>query len=141
VPADHEVRAIAAVIDKLDLLGRYADVRARGIRPARSSSARACTDVFPPVTGDLHPARSEPTSQPPRPAVRAVSRHGEPCLRTELGPRDSPRGRLRSLHRRHLGRTADSLVAHIQDSLAELSRCAPDLPRATRHASAASGVK
>src|SRR5947207_2979682 len=30
VPADHEVRAIAAVVDKLDLRGRYADVRARG---------------------------------------------------------------------------------------------------------------
>jgi transposase len=30
VPADHEVRAIAAVIDKLDLRGLYADVRARG---------------------------------------------------------------------------------------------------------------
>ena len=28
--ADHEVRAIAAVVDKLDLRGRYADVRARG---------------------------------------------------------------------------------------------------------------
>jgi transposase len=30
VPADHEVRAIAAVVDKLDLRGLYADVRARG---------------------------------------------------------------------------------------------------------------
>jgi transposase len=30
VPADHEVRAIAAVVDKLDLRGRYAEVRARG---------------------------------------------------------------------------------------------------------------
>ena len=30
LPADHEVRAIAAVVDKLDLRGRYADVRARG---------------------------------------------------------------------------------------------------------------
>ena len=30
MPADHEVRAIAAVVDKLDLRGRYADVRARG---------------------------------------------------------------------------------------------------------------
>jgi hypothetical protein len=30
VPADHEVRAIAAVVDQLDLRGLYADVRARG---------------------------------------------------------------------------------------------------------------
>ena len=30
MPADHGVRAIAAVIDKLDLRGLYADVRARG---------------------------------------------------------------------------------------------------------------
>ena len=30
MPADHEVRAIAAVVDKLDLRGRYAGVRARG---------------------------------------------------------------------------------------------------------------
>jgi len=30
VPADHEVRAIAAVVDKLDLRELYADVRARG---------------------------------------------------------------------------------------------------------------
>jgi hypothetical protein len=30
VPADHEVRAIAAVVDKLDLRGLYAEVRARG---------------------------------------------------------------------------------------------------------------
>jgi transposase len=30
VPADHEVRAIVAVVDKLDLRGLYADVRARG---------------------------------------------------------------------------------------------------------------
>ena len=30
VPADHEVRAIAAVVDKVDLRGLYADVRARG---------------------------------------------------------------------------------------------------------------
>ena len=30
VPADHEVRAIAAVVDKLDLRGLYAGVRARG---------------------------------------------------------------------------------------------------------------
>jgi transposase len=30
VPADHEVRAIAAVVDKLDLRGLHADVRARG---------------------------------------------------------------------------------------------------------------
>jgi len=30
VPADHEVRAIAAIVDKLDLRGLYADVRARG---------------------------------------------------------------------------------------------------------------
>ena len=30
VPADHEVRAIAAVVDKLELRGLYADVRARG---------------------------------------------------------------------------------------------------------------
>ena len=30
VPVDHEVRAIAAVVDQLDLRGRYADVRARG---------------------------------------------------------------------------------------------------------------
>jgi len=30
VPANHEVRAIAAVVDKLDLRGLYADVRARG---------------------------------------------------------------------------------------------------------------
>jgi len=30
LPADHEVRAIAAVVDKLDLRGLYADVRARG---------------------------------------------------------------------------------------------------------------
>jgi len=30
VPADHAVRAIAAVIDQLDLRGLYADVRARG---------------------------------------------------------------------------------------------------------------
>ena len=30
VPVDHEVRAIAAVVDKLDLRGLYADVRARG---------------------------------------------------------------------------------------------------------------
>jgi len=30
VPADHEVRAIVAVVDKLDLRELYADVRARG---------------------------------------------------------------------------------------------------------------
>jgi len=30
VPADHEVRAIAAVVDKLDLRGLHADVRACG---------------------------------------------------------------------------------------------------------------
>jgi transposase len=30
VPADHAVRAIAAVVDQLDLRGLYADVRARG---------------------------------------------------------------------------------------------------------------
>jgi transposase len=30
VPADHEVRAIAAIVDKLDLRGLYAEVRARG---------------------------------------------------------------------------------------------------------------
>ena len=30
VPGDHEVRAIAAVVDQLDLRGLYADVRARG---------------------------------------------------------------------------------------------------------------
>jgi len=30
VPTDHEVRAIAAVVDKLDLRGRNADIRARG---------------------------------------------------------------------------------------------------------------
>jgi transposase len=30
VPADHEVRAIAAVVDKLDLRRLYAEVRARG---------------------------------------------------------------------------------------------------------------
>ena len=30
VPADHEVRAIAAVVDKRDLRELYADVRARG---------------------------------------------------------------------------------------------------------------
>ena len=30
MPADHEVRAIAAIVDKLDLRGLYADVRARG---------------------------------------------------------------------------------------------------------------
>jgi transposase len=30
VPADHQVRAIAAVVDKLDLRGLYAEVRARG---------------------------------------------------------------------------------------------------------------
>jgi len=30
VPADHKVRAIAAVVDKLDLRGLYAEVRARG---------------------------------------------------------------------------------------------------------------
>jgi hypothetical protein len=30
VPVDHEVRAIAAVVDKLDLRGLYADLRARG---------------------------------------------------------------------------------------------------------------
>lgn len=30
VPVDHEVRAIAAVVDQLDLRGLYADVRARG---------------------------------------------------------------------------------------------------------------
>ena len=30
VPADHEVRAVAAVVDKLDLRERYADVCARG---------------------------------------------------------------------------------------------------------------
>ena len=30
VPGDHAVRAIAAVVDKLDLRGLYADVRARG---------------------------------------------------------------------------------------------------------------
>ena len=30
MPADHEVRAIAAVVDKLDLRGLHADVRARG---------------------------------------------------------------------------------------------------------------
>lgn len=30
VPADHEVRAIAPVVDKLDLRGLYADARARG---------------------------------------------------------------------------------------------------------------
>ena len=30
VPADHEVRAIVAVVDKLDLRGLHADVRARG---------------------------------------------------------------------------------------------------------------
>ena len=29
VPGDHEVRAIAAVVDQLDLRGLYADVRAR----------------------------------------------------------------------------------------------------------------
>jgi transposase len=33
VPADHAVRAIAAVVDKLDLRGLYADVRARGEIP------------------------------------------------------------------------------------------------------------
>jgi transposase len=36
VPADHEVRAIAAVVDKLDLRGLYADVRARGEIAART---------------------------------------------------------------------------------------------------------
>jgi hypothetical protein len=30
VPVDHEVRAIAAVVDQLDLRGLYAEVRARG---------------------------------------------------------------------------------------------------------------
>jgi len=39
VPDDHEVRAIAAVIDKLDLRGLHADVRARR-RDRRRTSHR-----------------------------------------------------------------------------------------------------
>jgi transposase len=39
VPADHDVRAIAAAVDKLDLRGRYAGVRAR-----RETAGAAATD-------------------------------------------------------------------------------------------------
>ena len=41
VPADHEVRAIAAVVDKLDLRERYADVGATPRSPgAPATDAR-----------------------------------------------------------------------------------------------------
>ena len=43
VPADHEVRAIAAVVDKLDLRELYADVRARGEIAKQIYKERAAT--------------------------------------------------------------------------------------------------
>jgi transposase len=41
VPADHEVRAIAAVVDQLDLRGRYAEVRARGENAGAPATQRS----------------------------------------------------------------------------------------------------
>jgi len=38
LPADHEVRAIAAVVDPLDLRGLHADVRARGAPATQSAT-------------------------------------------------------------------------------------------------------
>jgi len=79
VPADHEVRAIAAVIDKLDLRGRYADVRALG-----ENAGAAATDPkillglwsMPPVTASARSARSRGSSSstPPTAGCAAASR-------------------------------------------------------------------
>lgn len=79
VPADHEVRAIAAVVDKLDLRGLYADVRARGEiagapapRAPRSSWGSGST---PPVTASARVARSRGSSSstPPTAGCAAAS--------------------------------------------------------------------
>ena len=65
VPADHEVRAIAAVVDKLDLRGLYADVRARGeIAGAPATDPKICwgSGSTPPVTASARGARSRGSS-------------------------------------------------------------------------------
>jgi hypothetical protein len=67
VPADHEVRAIAAVVDKLDLRGRYADVRARGeIAGAPATAPKILLGLWAHTTSDsrlgslAHAARLAP---------------------------------------------------------------------------------
>jgi hypothetical protein len=83
VPADHEVRAIAAVVDKIDLRGLYADVRACGeiagapaIDP-RSSWGSAAT---PPGTA-LARSRDRAARRAPRRLPLAVRRR-----RSRLSP-------------------------------------------------------
>jgi hypothetical protein len=69
VPADHEVRAIAAVVDKLDLRGLYADVRARGEiagAPATDPKTLLGLWVYPPVTASARVVRSRDSSTPRR---------------------------------------------------------------------------
>jgi hypothetical protein len=81
VPADHEVRAIAAVVDKLDLRGLYADVRARGeIAGAPATDPKILLGVCPSLAtatpsppgafawAPTTPSRS--TSSAPRPPRR-----------------------------------------------------------------------
>jgi hypothetical protein len=78
VPADHAVRAIAAVVDKLDLRGLYADVRARGEAagaPATDPKILLGSGSMPPATASARVARSRGSSNstPPTAGCAAVS--------------------------------------------------------------------
>jgi len=76
VPADHAVRAIAAVVDKLDLRGRC----------ARSRPGPAYTHFIPPVASDEDlPGASQPTrgrrpiDVAPTAPLAVPLRRSEPC--------------------------------------------------------------
>jgi len=83
VPADHEVRAIAAVVDKLDLRELYADVRARGEiagAPATDPKISWGCGSTPPVTASARVARSRGSSSstPPTAGCAAGRRRLSP---------------------------------------------------------------
>jgi hypothetical protein len=98
VPADHEVRAIAAVVDKLDLRGLYADVRARGeIAGAPATDPKILLGLWVYATSDgvgsgreIIPVvgqRSEGPAGPRRAWAAAASGLGERLRRVAGGRR------------------------------------------------------
>ena len=96
VPADHAVRAIAAVIDQLDLRGLYADVRARGEIAGASatdpvdlvSGSSACGSTRP-ATASARVARSRGSSSctPPTAGCAAASASH---ITAPISPRSPP---------------------------------------------------